>query len=180
MGIIHTFASSLREDRRGQQSPLLLNKGMDRTHIRSLAEEGFTRPDLFLVSIDISPKNEITVTVDGMKPVALEDCIAISRSIEHQLDRDKEDFSLTVTSSGMGNPFVVWRQYEKNAGREVEVVSRDGAKQSGILHIKSEGIIELRWEEKVKIEGTKKKEIVERNRVYPLDEVASTRVIIQF
>jgi len=115
-----------------------------------------------------------------MKPVALEDCIAISRSIEHQLDRDKEDFSLTVTSSGMGNPFVVWRQYEKNAGREVEVLSRDGVKQSGILYIKSEGIIELRWEEKVKIEGTKKKEIVERNRVYPLDEVASTRVIIQF
>lgn len=153
---------------------------MDRNKIRSLAEEGFTRPDLFLVSIDISPRNEITVTVDGMKPVALEDCIAISRSVEHQLDRDEEDFSLTVTSAGMGTPFSVWRQYEKNAGREVEVVSKDGHKQKGILKVVEEGVIQLLWEEKVAIEGKKKKETVERHRQYTMDEVVSTKVIIQF
>ena len=153
---------------------------MDRDKIRSLAEEGFTRPDLFLVSIDISPRNEITVTVDGMKPVALEDCIAISRSVEHQLDRDEEDFSLTVTSAGMGTPFSVWRQYEKNAGREVEVVSKDGHKQLGVLKVVEEGVIELRWEERVAVEGKKKKETVERHRTYTMDEVVSTKVIIQF
>ena len=51
-----------------------------------------TREDLFLIDLDISPDNSIKILIDVDNGVTLEDCIYVSRSIEHNLDRDEYDF----------------------------------------------------------------------------------------
>ena len=66
---------------------------------------------LFPVSVSVSPKNEIKVYVDGMNGVCIDDCVDISRYIESHLDRDEEDFELTVSSAGLDQAFRVREQY---------------------------------------------------------------------
>ena len=75
------------------------------------------REDLFLIDLDISPDNSIKILIDGDNGVTLEDCIYVSRSIEHNLDRDEYDFSIEVSSSGAFTPLSSIRQYIKNIGR---------------------------------------------------------------
>ena len=51
--------------------------------------------DIYIVDITIGPSNQIMVELDGHKTgVSIEDCMAVSRNIEHNLDREIEDFSL--------------------------------------------------------------------------------------
>ena len=47
--------------------------------------------------------NPIINVNDG---ITLEDCMKVSRHIEENLDRDVEDFKLTVCSPGLENPFI--------------------------------------------------------------------------
>ena len=69
---------------------------------------------LFLIDLNISEDNQIRVILDGDKGVTVEDCIAVSRAIEHNLDREEYDFSLEVMSAGVSEPLTLPRQYKKN------------------------------------------------------------------
>ena len=91
----------------------------------SLALEQY--PNIFLVDLKISTDKSINVILDGDKEVNIKDCINISRAME-DLDRDKWDFSLEVASAGVGSPLKFPRQYHKNLGRKLEVISTDGLK----------------------------------------------------
>jgi len=88
---------------------------------------------LFLVDVQVSAGNAIRVLVDSHEGVTIDECVAISRSLNGQLDRDKEDYSLEVSSPGAETPFRVKQQYEKNTGRKVEVTLVDGTRQEGTL-----------------------------------------------
>ena len=79
------------------------------------------RNDLFLIDFSVLEDNQIKVVIDGDKGVLVEDCIFISRAIEHNLDREEQDFSLEVTSAGAASPLKHIRQYEKNLGRVLNV-----------------------------------------------------------
>ena len=80
-------------------------------------------PNLFLIELKIGTDNSIRVLIDGDEGVKLESCIAISRQIEHNIDREEFDFSLEVSSVGVGSPLTMPRQYEKNVGRTLEVLT---------------------------------------------------------
>ncbi len=67
----------------------------------------------FLIDLDINASNKIMVTLDGDNGVTLQDCIDVSRAIEHNLDREEEDFSLEVASAGAASPLQQPRQYKK-------------------------------------------------------------------
>jgi ribosome maturation factor RimP len=95
----------------------------------SLALEQHT--NIFLVDLKISADKSIKVILDGDKEVNIKDCINISRVIEGALDRDEEDFSLEVASAGVGSPLKFPRQYHKNLGRKLEVISTEGFKFEG-------------------------------------------------
>ena len=95
---------------------------MDTAKIRALAEERLAGSDLFVVDVTCSPANEVEVLVDSDSSVAIEDCVELSRAIEASLDRDVEDFALTVSSAGIGQPLRMLRQYRRLIGRPVEVV----------------------------------------------------------
>ena len=98
----------------------------------------------------------------------------LSRAIEASLDREQEDFELTVTSAGIGQPLRMLRQYRKLIGREVEVVLKEGGKLVATLTDATGEAITVEYQEKAAVEGKKRKELVTRRRELPLAEVKST------
>ena len=102
------------------------------------------RPSLFLISLAIGSGNKITVTLDGDNGVNLQDCIDVSRAIEHNLDREEEDFSLEVASAGATSPLQKPRQYKKNIGRTLKVKTDTEQIEAEITEA-NEDFIVLEW-----------------------------------
>lgn len=88
--------------------------------IENLVSDALT-DEYFIVQVSVKKGNVIDVIIDGDNGVAIQKCVEVSRQIEQNLDRETEDFELTVSSAGLSNPFLVYRQYLKNIGKEVEV-----------------------------------------------------------
>ena len=107
-----------------------------------------TREDLFLIDLDISTENSIKILIDGDNGVTLEDCIYVSRSIEHNLDRDKYDFSIEVSSSGALTPLSSIRQYIKNIGRTLLVKTRSDENYEAKLVDANSDQISLFWKQR--------------------------------
>ena len=104
---------------------------MKTEEIKHLIEPILTEHHLFLVELKISKDNVIEVFVDALEGVNIQTCIAVSREIESSLNRDEEDFELTVSSAGIGYPFKVEQQYQKNLGKSVEIKLNDHTKLNG-------------------------------------------------
>lgn len=139
-----------------------------------------TLSDAFVVSISVRPGNTIEVLLDKDSGLNVEDCKKVSRHIESSLDREKEDFSLEVSSPGVGKPLLVHRQYLKNIGRTVKVKTEDGGKYEGELsEVSDEGIV-VKFEEKEVLPGKKKKEWVEKNITLTFNNIKETKVVIRF
>jgi len=128
---------------------------------------------MFLVSVKVSSANRITVLADRNEGITIDDCASIHRHIEMNLDREKEDFELQVSSPGLDAPFTVIEQYYKNEGRKVEVVDNEGIKTTGLLKNITTGGFEL--EAEVKVKG-KTKEL--REISFNFEQIKSTRVVL--
>ncbi len=116
--------------------------------------------EFFLVGVNVSPANKIEVFIDGDAGLPLQKCIDLSRHLESQLDREQNDFELTVSSPGLGSPMTMTRQIVKHLGKQVKFVTNDGQVGQGeLIHIDDHNL-KIRNEKKVRIEGRKKKEIV--------------------
>ena len=165
---------------RGPEVPYFIShKMIDKQRIVQLIEEKLT-DDQFIVDVEVSPANQISVQIDSETGITIDTCVAVSRQIEGNLDREVEDFELQVSSAGLGQPFKVFRQYVKNIYRDVEVVLKDGQKMEGILKSASENGFELETSQKEKIEGKKKKELVTRLHQFSFEEVKTVKNIIKF
>ena len=103
------------------------------------------RSDLFLINFDVLENNAIKIVVDGDKGVSVEDCVFISRAVEHNLDREELDFSLEVTSAGATTPLQHERQYKKHIGRTLKVKTNDGEKYEATITNADEKGISLDW-----------------------------------
>jgi ribosome maturation factor RimP len=148
-----------------------------------LAEERMNELNcgLFIVDISISATNVIHVELDKAEGyVSINECMSVSRNIEHNLDRESEDFELHVSSAGLDKPFRVLAQYTKNIGREVKVVTTDGKKMEGTLSAANEKEITLETSRKEKIEGKKKKELIVEQHVFPMNQIKETKIVISF
>jgi ribosome maturation factor RimP len=160
----------------GDQSPLFcyLKPGMiEKSKIEKLVNEFIKGTGIFLVAVKVSSSNRITVLVDTMQGITIDDCVALHRFIEKNLDRNKEDYEMQVSSPGLDMPFGVIEQYYKNEGKSVEVTGIDGAKFSGKLKNVTSGGFELETE--VMVSG-KLKEI--REISFNLDQIKSTRIVL--
>lgn len=137
--------------------------------------------DVYIVDIRISSANNIIVELDSMSGgVAINDCVAVSRNIEHNLDRETQDFSLEVASAGLDKPFRVFKQYVKNIGKNVQVKTEDKGKIEGVLKSANENEIIITTREKRRIEGRKKKEWFEEDVMIKMNEIKETKLIITF
>lgn len=137
--------------------------------------------DLFLVDVSTGKSNDIRVLVDSMEGVKVSECAELSRWLTVELELIDENFSLEVSSPGLGAPLVLKQQYMKNIGREVEVVFKDGKKKKGKLTGVSEDGIEMEVTEKMVAGGSqKKKKNVLVSKTFALEDIKSTKVVIEF
>ncbi|MDO5105902.1 ribosome assembly cofactor RimP [Capnocytophaga sp.] len=137
-------------------------------------------PQLFLIDITVSADNAVRVVIDGDQGVGIDDCIAVSRAVEHNLDREAVDFSIEVTSFGATEPFKLERQYVKNIGRTVEVLTLDGKKHEGLLKNLENANVILETETREPKPVGKGKITVKREHSFALSDIKETKVVIKF
>lgn len=133
--------------------------------------------DMVLVSLKCSASSVIEVTLDSMDGVTIDTCIEANRFIESRLDRDEQDFELTVGSASISEPFSHPLQYRKNISKEVEIME-EGARTKLIATLAGaddEGIT-VTYKEKVAQEGKKRKMEVEQTRTIPFSSLKSVRL----
>ena len=152
---------------------------IDEKNIIAIAETFLKTTECYLVNVTVSADNVIVIEIDNDNAVGIEDCAALSRYIEEQLDRDTEDFELEVSSPGISSPFKLVRQYVKNIGNKTEIMLKNGIRLTGTLKSADENAVVITVEEKKKNED-KLKTIVLEDRIYTYSEIEYTKNIIRF
>lgn len=148
--------------------------------VRSIVEEWLDGKEYFLVDIEISPDDRIVVEIDHADGVWIEDCVELSRFIEDHLSRDEKDYELEVGSAGLGQPFKVAQQYHCFVGKDVEVLDADGKKYKGVLKAVEGNDFTVTVQEKQKVEGKKRPQLVETDYTFQMDKVKYTKYLINF
>lgn len=147
-----------------------------RQEVEALIEDS----SVFVVEVTIKPTNNLKVFVDGDQGVNIEFISNLNRTLRKQLDElglfPEGDYSLEVSSPGIGKPLKLFRQYPKNVGREVLITLLDGSSVEGVLKSVSEQ--ELVLEQLIK--GQHKKDNQIKDLVLSFDKIKSTIVEIKF
>ena len=153
---------------------------IDKEFLTIQANEFLQGSDNYLADIIINPGNVISIEIDNDNGVNIDDCVQLSRHLESKLNRDEEDFELTVGSVGLTEPFKSLRQYQKYIGKEVEVLTKKGQKLSGVLQLASEDEFIVAIAKKMKVEGAKRKTEVSEELHFKYDEIKYTKYLIRF
>jgi len=163
---------------RGRTSPLLL-KMISEKQIKKWAEEQLEGTDRFVIHVKVSAENGINVVIDSDSGVSIDNCIALSRYIEHQLNRDEEDFELKVLSSGLEFPFSLLRQYKKYIGKRIQLKLENDSEIKGILQEANNEYIILQEETEKKYKKSIKRITGESIRI-SMKEITQAKAVIEF
>ena len=134
---------------------------------------------IYLVSLNIGGGNQIEVLIDSFQGVKMGDCVKLSRHIEGNIDREEEDFALQIASAGLSEPFKVFKQYEKNIGRKVDVQLKGGKKILGTMLSVEQAkgiVVETKSREKI----GKKKQVVLKKHQLDFEQIDQTKIVISF
>lgn len=153
---------------------------IDKKELTRVIEEALEGSKMFLVEVSVSGDNVIDVELDSMESITIDDCIAVNDAVHEAFDQDVEDYELTVGSYSLTAPFKVLKQYEKNLGGEVEVLTGDGKKLKGTLTAVEPEQFTIAVLTKVKVEGKKRPQEQEVEHTFKYDEIKYTKNIIQF
>ena len=156
------------------------HKMIDKKELTSVIEKALEGSKMFLVDMSVSSDNVIDVQLDSLESITIDDCIAVNNAVHEAFDQDAEDYELTVGSYSLTEPFKVLKQYEKNMGGEVEVLTADGKKLKGTLTSANEEQFTITVPTKAKIEGKKRPEMVDVEHTFKYDEIKYTKNILQF
>ncbi len=152
---------------------------IDREIVKSLVEE-MLDDKMFVVEITVNERNVINVFVDSFEGLSIDQCIAISRHVEHSFDREEEDFELQVSSPGLTESFKVTQQFIKYIGRAIEVKNLDEEKLEGVILEADNDKFVLETSSLEKLEGQKKKQLVVKQHHLKYDEIKSAKAVISF
>lgn len=130
---------------------------IDVKQVQTIAEDFLREKPYELITVKVSPLNEILVEIDSFDGVDVDFCVEMSHYIQDHLDREVEDYELEVGSVSITDPFKTKMQYDKNLGNDVEVLTKDGRKLHGVLVNVEDDMFEIEFEAMVKNEGDKKK-----------------------
>ena len=154
---------------------------MNCTEILDALKDEIVARNLYFVDVSVSKDNDVVITIDSEEGIVdLEDCVQVSRKFESCFDREKEDYSITVTSAGLDQPFKVFRQYEKAVGSKVEVALKGGRKFVAVLAAAHPEWIELKYTTREAVEGSKKKQNVDHDERFRMEEVNWVKPHIEF
>lgn len=174
---------SIKEYVRGTTVPLFVNlplKMIQKETINQIVNDYLATTDYYLVDVSVSTDSRISVEIDSFDGVELDFCIVLSKHIEAQFDREVQDFELEVSSAGLTEPFKVIKQYEKNIGNEVEVLTKKGIKLVGVLSNVTDEFFSINIEKKVLLEGSKRKTTINEEISFLYSEIKHTKYIIRF
>ena len=136
------------------------------------------RSDIFIIDFIVSKSNFIKIILDSDSGISIRDCQKISKYIIKDLNDCDQNFSLEVSSAGIGSPLVNKRQYKKNIGKFLEVKINSGQYYRGQLKSFNKDFIEINS----KVNEAKKKGrgnvTVEKLRLIKLGEISIAKVII--
>jgi len=152
---------------------------IDKAIVQKLVEE-MLDDKMFLVEITVNQRNVINVFVDSYDGLTIEQCISISRHVEHSFDREEEDFELQVSSPGLSEKFKVKEQFYKYIGREIEVVTVSDVELDGVILTATEEEIILETSARELLEGQKKKQLVVKQHHLKYNEIKSAKAVISF
>ena len=153
---------------------------IDKEFLITQAEEFLEGSDNYLAEVIINPGNVISIEIDNDNGVNIDDCVKLSRYLESKLDRDDEDFEISVGSVGLTSPFKSVRQYIKHIGNEVEVLTKKGEKTSGILKTVTENEFTITTSKKIKLDSAKRKTEVSEDLHFKFEEIKYTKYLIRF
>jgi ribosome maturation factor RimP len=161
--------------------PLFIKNMTFKNKVQELLDVALAeRPELFLVDLSINDANKISINLDGDQGVNLQDCIDISRSVENNLDREEQDFSLEVASAGVSSPLKFVRQYKKNIGRTLNVKTNSSDDLEAKLVAADEEKISLEWQAREPKKIGKGKETVQKKVDILYENIKEAIVIVSF
>ena len=149
---------------------------INESHIRDLVNQKVDGTDLFLVDLSVKPGNKISILIDAVRGLSVDDCVKVSRHVEFSLDRETEDFELQVSSPGADSPFKVREQYKKYEGKNVEVQTNENKIVQGKLLASSD--LEFVLETTIPAKGAKKKATEKINFNY--NQIKQIKATISF
>ena len=152
---------------------------IDKAELTAVINQALDGSDMFLVDVTVTPDNVIDVEIDADRDITIDDCQRLNDIVLAKFDRDVEDYELTIGSCGLTTPFKVLRQYAKNVGNAVEVLTADGRKLKGTLANAGDDQFTVTIEVKEKVEGKKRTQLVQKDIVLKYDEVKYTKNIIE-
>ncbi len=146
---------------------------MERSRIEAVISSVLAEKEAFLVDLEINEGNVINAFVDTDAGIKINELKMINRAIEGALDREQEDFALTVSSPGLDRPLKLHRQYANNVGRWVKVKANEAGTVKGQLkQVQDETIT-------VEVPAKKKKESATMVEI-PFTDIVETKIQVRF
>lgn len=145
--------------------------------IKAVVNEYLSGKDIVLVDIVVSADEVYEVEIDSLRGVTIDECGELSRFIESRFDREKQDYELTVASYSVSSPFKTELQYKKNVGRDIEVLMIDGEVIMSKLTTAGDNDFVVEYDEKVVVEGKKRKELQHFIRTVSYSEVKYAKLM---
>ncbi|MFN4147731.1 MAG: ribosome maturation factor RimP [Runella sp.] len=93
----------------------------------------------FVVQVQISPSKirpKLTILLDSDAGISIDECATISRQLDDLIEENQlipDAYTLEVSSPGVDYPLSMPRQYIKNIGRTLRVITKDGIEKKGQL-----------------------------------------------
>ena len=154
--------------------------------LQTWIEQFLAGTDYELVTLNISAANDILVEVDRLADVDVDFCADLNRFIVDKLDvtPDADDYSLEVGSVSLTDPFKTKTQFLKNLGHDVEVMAKgekgEWRKYKGLLVSVDDESFSVDVEERVAVEGKKRKELCCVTRTWRYDEPKYVKYDLKF
>jgi ribosome maturation factor RimP len=149
--------------------------------VKVLLDEALSqKPSMFLIDLVVTEDNKISITLDDDNGVVLQDCMVVSRAIEHELDKDELEYSIDVASAGVSTPLKFIRQYKKNISRNIKVTTNELDKIEAKLIAADDEKITLEWQSREPKKVGKGKETVNNKKEIAYAEIKEAIVLISF
>lgn len=147
--------------------------------IEELVNAHLKDENLFLVDVVVAGgrnARKVTVLIDGDKGLGIDDCAKLSRALSEeleQMDLIEGKYLLDVSSPGLDEPLKLFRQYKKNIGRNVKIMTNEGAELKGKLKgLTDEGVLLAKT--------PSKKAPKEVEEFIKFDQIKHTKILISF
>lgn len=152
---------------------------LDKQQLQNWIEEYLKGTEYELITLNVSAANDILVEVDRLAGVDVDFCADLNHFLIEKLDAVEPDYSLEVGSVSLTDPFKTKMQFEKNLGHDVEVLV-EGKKLRGQLVSVNEETFSVDSEDKVAVEGKKRKETRIVTRTWRYDEPKYVKYDLKF